>query len=44
VARGESITAFATVTVGQVNAVMLRYFSPDNFVEVLADAEGEARL
>lgn len=40
----ERNNAFATVTVGQVNAVMLRYFSPDNFVEVLADAEGEARL
>ena len=32
--------AFAAVTVEQVNAVMLRYFSLDNFVEVLADVEG----
>ncbi|WP_296216687.1 M16 family metallopeptidase [Pseudomonas sp. UBA2684] len=33
--------AFAAVTVAQVNAVMRRYFNLDNFVEVLADADGE---
>ena len=34
--------AFAAVTVDQVNAVMRQYFNLDNFVEVLADAEGES--
>ncbi|WNF46506.1 hypothetical protein RHP75_19350 [Pseudomonas sp. SG20056] len=36
----ERNNAFAAVAVEQVNAVMLRYFSLDNLVEVLADVEG----